>query len=517
MAGINKRSLYQPAATGRTKEPRRKALAQGILGDSGTYCNDESDRSSSEVHSQIGQEQKKKIASTLQLQHSDIKTPERSQKKPKDADILEHFQTPEKGIGVSGYRNEVLVVDASGPVYGNDSTEISTTTHKVFSPAKVICHSPSPEREARRSQSNDTGDNYTMKVDSPPKIIFEDKDTLANETNNDTEQDSTGKLSKHGSKLQGKPTKKKNKAPRIIQSRYKNPKESKPPKVAKDNSTIGRAGDPSFINDISAIASHSMVEGPLKGQDAKKKKAKVTSTPFDPSAWSERTRVVADGSYLDLSRHMGNVDVRTHMTTKDEKKKPGHSTHGGKSTNADSGIALGNQAKESFTKQEKEAKDQIYNIWQENQKLKSEIRQLEQTVHAKKQTMALDQLLKIQDAGLRPLDESLDRLRNNYSTMGEALDNTRHYIQVEDVVVTDQEKLIAALKESQMLLAEISSYTGTKQLNVEKMATNLSQMVEKLAAEVSNLDKCQDLLVAANTLTTYERSMQSQILEADGK
>ena len=73
-----------------------------------------------------------------------------------------------------------------------------------------------------------------------------------------------------------------------------------------------------------------MVEGPLKGQDAKKKKAKVTSTPFDPSAWSERTRVVADGSYLDLSRPMGTLDVRTHMTTKDEKKKAGHSMHGGK-------------------------------------------------------------------------------------------------------------------------------------------------------------------------------------------
>ena len=77
-------------------------------------------------------------------------------------------------------RNEVLVVDASGPVYGNDSTEISTTTHKVFSPAKVICHSPSPEREAHRSQSSGTGENYTVNVDSPPTIVFEDKDTLAN-------------------------------------------------------------------------------------------------------------------------------------------------------------------------------------------------------------------------------------------------------------------------------------------------------------------------------------------------
>ena len=42
----------------------------------------------------------------------------------------------------------------------------------------------------------------------------------------------------------------------------------------------------------------------MKGQGAKKKKAKVTSTPFNPSSWSEKTRMIADGSYLEVSKNV---------------------------------------------------------------------------------------------------------------------------------------------------------------------------------------------------------------------
>ena len=60
----------------------------------------------------------------------------------------------------------------------------------------------------------------------------------------------------------------------------------------------------SFIHDISAIPTHSIIEGPMKGHGIKKKKAKVTSTPFNPSSWSEKTRMVADGSYLDVTKNL---------------------------------------------------------------------------------------------------------------------------------------------------------------------------------------------------------------------
>lgn len=47
-----------------------------------------------------------------------------------------------------------------------------------------------------------------------------------------------------------------------------------------------------------------------------------------------------------------------------------------------------------------------------------------------------------QDAGLRPIDESLAKLHNNYLTMGEALDSTRHYMPIENIVIGDEGTLI---------------------------------------------------------------------------
>ena len=56
----------------------------------------------------------------------------------------------------------------------------------------------------------------------------------------------------------------------------------------------------------------------MKAGGAKTKKAKVTSTPFNTAAWSEKTRMVADGSYLDLSR---NVTVGQHDVIRGIAKK----------------------------------------------------------------------------------------------------------------------------------------------------------------------------------------------------
>ena len=55
----------------------------------------------------------------------------------------------------------------------------------------------------------------------------------------------------------------------------------------------------------------------------------------------------------------------------------------------------------------------MYNVWQENQKLKSEIRQLEQAHMMKKHAMALDQLLKVQVYGFRWLLFSLHSLNKD--------------------------------------------------------------------------------------------------------
>ena len=69
-------------------------------------------------------------------------------------------------------RNEVLVVDASGPCLNPESSEVTITEHKVFSPAKVICHSPSPERQKRSFELDNITGKYDLKVESPVQIVF---------------------------------------------------------------------------------------------------------------------------------------------------------------------------------------------------------------------------------------------------------------------------------------------------------------------------------------------------------
>ena len=81
----------------------------------------------------------------------------------------------------------------------------------------------------------------------------------------------------------------------------------------------------SFIHDISAIPAPSIIERPMKDLGITKKKSKVTSTPFNPSSWSERTRMIADGSYLDVSKTMTAAlpDTRHDVAkvTKDAREK----------------------------------------------------------------------------------------------------------------------------------------------------------------------------------------------------
>lgn len=102
-------------------------------------------------------------------------------------------------------------------------------------------------------------------------------------------------------------------------------------KKPEDDVSKSKPTSHSFIHDISAIQSHGISDGTIKGHGTKKKKAKVTSTPFNPQAWSEKTRMIADGSYLDISKNIpaGHSDVKHEVlkTLKDSKET--HSTNAG--------------------------------------------------------------------------------------------------------------------------------------------------------------------------------------------
>ena len=98
-----------------------------------------------------------------------------------------------------------------------------------------------------------------------------------------------------------------------------------PKKKQEDAATKTKPAMHSFIHDISAIQSHSIREGSTKAQGAKKKKSKVTSTPFRQSFLNEKTRMVADGSYLDISKNVttGPPEIKHELikTAKENKEK----------------------------------------------------------------------------------------------------------------------------------------------------------------------------------------------------
>ena len=67
---------------------------------------------------------------------------------------------------------EVVVVDALGPRLSPGLTEVATKTVVSHSPAKVICHSPSPERgkKGRRTPEGAMPETVGIEVDRPRKI-----------------------------------------------------------------------------------------------------------------------------------------------------------------------------------------------------------------------------------------------------------------------------------------------------------------------------------------------------------
>ena len=66
----------------------------------------------------------------------------------------------------------MVVIDASGPKLNPELSEVPTTSHTVFSPAKVICHSPSPDRANSPLNSSVRGTIQGVKVESPKKVVF---------------------------------------------------------------------------------------------------------------------------------------------------------------------------------------------------------------------------------------------------------------------------------------------------------------------------------------------------------
>ncbi|EDO42763.1 predicted protein [Nematostella vectensis] len=178
-------------------------------------------------------------------------------------------------------------------------------------------------------------------------------------------------------------------------------------------------------------------------------------------------------------------------------------------------IFLESKAKSSFAAQEKQAQSQLYSMWQENEKLRRGIAELELEVEAQQKMEELDKQLNLQQSGLEAVDVNLPKLKQEYPKLSNALDTTRHYMPVNGVLIPDSHgELLGALDESENLLGEIEALTRHQTNKVSNFSKEISTLDKITGTEVEEHSRCQELLAATLTLATQERSLQAQIIQS---
>jgi len=176
---------------------------------------------------------------------------------------------------------------------------------------------------------------------------------------------------------------------------------------------------------------------------------------------------------------------------------------------------LYSRLKESFAKKEKDAQSQIYSVWQEKEKLQREVASLELQLKMKTKIAELDKQIQLQMSGLKPIGSHMLKLILEYSKLAAALDTTRHHMSVNGVFIPQNHaELFAVLDESERLLGEIDGLTKQHQHKIGSFAKEMEGLSKTVESEIQEQNRCGELLAAASTLSTQERSLQAQSIMA---
>ncbi|KAM7452507.1 hypothetical protein ABFA07_000168 [Porites harrisoni] len=176
---------------------------------------------------------------------------------------------------------------------------------------------------------------------------------------------------------------------------------------------------------------------------------------------------------------------------------------------------LYSRLKHSFSQKEKDAQVQMYSVWQEKEKLQREVANLELQLKMKTKIAELDKQIQLQMSGLKPIGSNMLKLILEYSKLAAALDTTRHHMSVNGVFLPDNhDELFAVLDESERLLGEIDELTKHKQQKVDSFAKEVEGLSKTVESEIQEQKRCGELLAAASTLSTQERSLQAQTIMA---
>jgi len=121
----------------------------------------------------------------------------------------------------------------------------------------------------------------------------------------------------------------------------------------------------------------------------------------------------------------------------------------------------------------------------------------------------------LQMSGLKPIGSNMLKLILEFSKLAAALDTTRHHMSVNGVFIpANHDELFAVLDESERLLGEIDELTKQKQPKVHSFASEMEGLSKTVESEIQEQKRCGELLAAASTLSTQERSLQAQCIMA---
>lgn len=154
-------------------------------------------------------------------------------------------------------------------------------------------------------------------------------------------------------------------------------------------------------------------------------------------------------------------------------------------------------------------------MWQEKEKLQREVADLELQLKMKMKIAELDKQIKLQMSGLEPIGSNMVKLILEYSKLAAALDTTRHHMSVNGVLLPDNhDQLFAVLDESERLLGEIDALSKENQQKIVSFAKEMEGLSKIVDSEIQEQNRCGELLAAASTLNTQERSLQAQSITA---
>lgn len=176
---------------------------------------------------------------------------------------------------------------------------------------------------------------------------------------------------------------------------------------------------------------------------------------------------------------------------------------------------LHSRLKHSFGHKEKDSQSQMYSVWQEKEKLQREAASLELQLKVKTKLAEVDKQIQLQMSGLKPIGSHMLKLILEYSKLAAALDTTRHHMPVNGVFIPQNHaELFSALDKSERLMGEIDGLTKQDQRKIESFAKEMEGLSKTVESEIQEQSRCGELLAAASTLSTQERSLQAQSIMA---